>query len=179
MKQIEALGTLAALDRVGVYVLTKNDLAKAFPNEKEKAFEKSLQRMVANGILERVSKGVYLNPSARSKSGYVIEDIAAVLRRGYFSYVTRESMLSEYGVISQVPVSRITLMTTGASGIYKTPYGIVEFTHTKRSPGELVARTLMAKGRPLRIATRQAAVADLVRAGRNTEMIDMKELADA
>ncbi|WGG50675.1 type IV toxin-antitoxin system AbiEi family antitoxin [Rugamonas sp. DEMB1] len=179
MNKVEAINKLAMLDRVGAYVLTKGDLAKAFPDEKEKAFEKSLQRLVADGILQRVAKGIYVNAMARSKKGNVIEDIAAVLRRGHFSYVSRESMLSEYGVISQVPTSRITLMTTGANGFYETPYGTIEFTHTKRRPAELIQRTVNVQGRPLRIATKQAAVADLMRAGRNTNMIDMTELADA
>jgi predicted transcriptional regulator of viral defense system len=128
--------------------------------------------------LQRVAKGVYVNPMARSKKGQVVEDIAAVLRRGHFSYVSRESMLSEYGVISQVPMSRITLMTTGANGLYETPYGTIEFTHTKRHPAELIQRTRNVKGRPLRIATKQAAVADLRRAGRNVNMIDTTELHD-
>ncbi len=179
MNKIEAINKLAALDRVGVYVLSKGDLAKGFPNEKEKAFEKSLQRLVSDGILQRVAKGVYLNTMAKSKKGQIIEDIAAVLRRGHFSYVSRESMLSEYGVISQIPMSRITLMTTGANGIYHTPYGTVEFTHTKRRLAELIERTLTVKGRPLRVATKQAALADLMRSGRNTSMIDVKELGDA
>jgi predicted transcriptional regulator of viral defense system len=179
MNKIEAINKLATLDRVGAYVLTKGDLAKAFPDEKEKAFEKSLQRLVADGILQRVAKGIYVNAMARSKKGNVIEDIAAVLRRGHFSYVSRESMLSEYGVISQVPTSRITIMTTGANGLYETPYGTIEFTHTKRRPAELIQRTVTVQGRPLRIATKQAAVADLMRAGRNTNMIDMADLADA
>ena len=179
MNKIDAANKLAALDRVGVYVLSKGDLAKAFPQEKEKALEKSLQRLVGDGILQRVAKGVYVNTMAKSKKGQVIEDIASVLRRGHFSYVTRESMLSEYGVISQVPMSRITLMTTGANGIYETPYGVIEFTHTKRRPAELIARTMSVKGRPLRIATKQAALADLVRAGRNTDMIDKEALSDA
>jgi predicted transcriptional regulator of viral defense system len=179
MNKIDAANKLAALDRVGVYVLSKGDLAKAFPQEKEKALEKSLQRLVGDGILQRVAKGVYVNTMAKSKKGQVIEDIASVLRRGHFSYVTRESMLSEYGVISQVPMSRITLMTTGANGIYETPYGVIEFTHTKRRPAELIARTMSVEGRPLRIATKQAALADLVRAGRNTDMIDKEALSDA
>lgn len=179
MNKVEAFNTLAKLDRVGIYVFTKSDLAKAFPEEKSKAFEKSLQRLVGDGLLERVAKGVYVNPMARSKKGQVIEDIAAVLRRGHFSYVSRESMLSEYGVISQVPLSRITIMTTGATGLYETPYGTIEFTHTKRRPAELVQRTMSVPGRPLRIATKQAAIADLVRAGRNVNMIDSEELADA
>lgn len=176
MKKTAAIQKLAELDRVGVYVLTKGDLAKAFPLEGGKAFEKSLQRLVTDGILQRVAKGVYINPLARSKKGRVVEDIAAVLRRGHYSYLSLESMLSEYGLISQVPVSRLTLMTSGAGGLHKTPYGTIEFTHTKRRVAELILRTRSVPGRPLRIATREAAVTDLLRVGRNTNMLDHSQL---
>lgn len=175
MRMMDAISTLAAIDRHGIYVLTKGDLVKAFPNEKEKALEKSLQRLVADGVLQRVVKGTYVNMLARSKGANVVEDIAAVLRRGHYSYLSLESMLSEYGIISQVPVSRITLMTTGAGGVYHTPYGIIEFTHTKRRIADLILRTVSVKGRPLRLATKQAAISDLVRSGRNVNMMDMEE----
>lgn len=177
MNKIDAIKKLQELDRLGVYVFTKADIGKAFPEEQEKALEKSLQRLVKDGILERVAQGVYVNPQARSKSGYVAEDIATVLRRGHFTYVSRESILSEYGVISQVPVRRLTLMTTGRKGTYDTPYGTIEFAHTKRRPSEILNRTLSAKNRPLRVATKLAAVADLRRAGRNVDMMDESEIA--
>jgi predicted transcriptional regulator of viral defense system len=172
---MEAISKLAALDRHGVYVLTKGDLSKAFPGEKEKALEKSLQRLVSDGVLQRVARGIYVNMLARSKRSNIVEDIAAVLRRGHYSYLSMESMLSEYGVISQVPLSRITLMTTGARGVYHTPYGTIEFTHTKRRTADLIRRTVSAKGRPLRMATKPAAISDLVRSGRNVTMMDPQE----
>ena len=146
MKKMEAIHKLATLDAAGVYVLSKGDLVKAFPREQEKALEKSLQRLVGDGVLQRVTKGTYVNMLARSKRANVVEDIAAVLRRGHNSYLSLESMLSEYGVISQVPISRITLMTTGANGVYHTPYGTIEFTHTKRRIADLIRRTVSAKG---------------------------------
>jgi predicted transcriptional regulator of viral defense system len=177
MDKMQAINMLAQLDRRGIYVLTKGDLAKAFPDEQAKTLEKSLQRLVTDGILQRVSRGIYVNPAAKSKTGNVIEDIAAVLRRGHFTYLTLESMLSEYGVISQVPVHRITLMTTGANGIYDTQYGTIEFTHTKRRPAEIIKRTIVAQGRPLRLATKEAAVKDLLRSGRNVNMMDLKEIS--
>lgn len=171
MTKSEAIGKLKELDRRATYVLTKGDLEKLFPDEAEKTLEKSLQRLVADGILERVSKGVYVNMMAASRGSNLVEDIAVVLRRGYFSYVSMESILSEYGVISQIPVRRLTVMTTGAKGVYDTPYGTIEFTHTKRRPVEILRRTLVMKNRPLRIASRQAAVQDLRRVGRSTSML--------
>ena len=87
-------------------------------------------------------------------------------------------MLSEYGVISQDPHDP----HPDDDGRERSPRmldGTIEFTHTKRRPAELIQRTVTAQGRPLRIATRQAAIADLVRAGRNITMMDRGELADA
>ena len=178
MKRMELIRGLQALDRVGVYVLSKRDIEKMFPEEEEKSMEKSLQRMVSDGLLVRVCKGLYLNPAASSKTSRVVEDIALALRPGSYSYVSLESMLSEYGVISQIPVERITVMTTGAKGTYKTPYGTIEFTHTKRSPATVLARSLQEEGRPLRVAKKRAAVGDLLRVGRNTNMINEDELKD-
>jgi hypothetical protein len=37
---------------------------------------------------------------------------------------------------------------------------------------------MQANGRPLRIATKQAAIRDLLRVGRNVNMIDRSELED-
>jgi predicted transcriptional regulator of viral defense system len=174
MKVIDLIHRLAELDRKGVYILTKGDIEKLFPNEEQKTLEKSLQRMVSQGLLTRASKGVYLNPAAKSQSGRVIEDIAKALRPGCFSYVSLESILSEYGLISQIPVSRITIMTTGAAGTYETPYGPIEFTHTKRSAANIMASTLYSDERPLRIATKEAAIRDLMRVGRNVNMLDLQ-----
>jgi len=176
MQKHQALKVLQELDTRGIYVLTTGDLAKAFPEEKDKALEKSLQRLVGDGILERVTRGVYLYSYAKSKGSNVIEDIAAVIRRGSYSYVSLESRLSECGLISQIPVSRITVMTSGARGTYSTPYGCIEFTHTKRRPAEIIRRTIVQPGRVLRQATQEAALQDLLRVGRNLNMIDQQVL---
>lgn len=175
MTKIELIRKLAELDRRGVHVLARRDIEKLFPDEGEKAMEKSLQRMVSDGLLQRVAKGLYANPAASSRNRWIAEEIAKALRPGCLSYVSLESILSEYGVISQIPIDRMTVMTTGRSGIHQTPFGTIEFTHTKRSRSEILARTLAPKGRPLRIATRSAATRDLLRVGRNTNMIIEEE----
>lgn len=178
MKKIDLIRKLSELDRHGIYVLARRDIEKLFPDEEEKAMEKSLQRMVADGLLQRVAKGLYLNPAATSKNRWVAEEIAKALRPGHLSYVSLESILSEYGVISQIPINRMTVMTTGKSGIVETPYGTIEFTHTKRSMAKVMKRSMLPKGRPLRIATKQAAIQDLLRVGRNTNMLARSELED-
>lgn len=175
MKLPEAIRKFQELDQAGVYVFSRDDIQKMFPGEKEKALEKSLERLRGAGILEYPCKGVYINALAKSKKARVIEDIAAVLRRGSHSYVSLESILSEYGDISQIPVSMLTLMTTGPRGVYKTKYGTVEFTHTKRSLSEIAQRTVFDKERRLRIATREAARQDLRRVGRNLSLLAQPE----
>ena len=175
MTKIELIHRLAELDRLGIHVLARRDIEKLFPDEGEKAMEKSLQRMVSDGLLQRVAKGLYVNPAASSKNRWIAEEIAKALRPGCLSYVSLESMLSEYGAISQIPIDRITVMTTGRSGLHRTPFGTIEFTHTKRPRSDILGSTLAPKGRPLRIATRSAAVRDLLRVGRNSNMIVEEE----
>lgn len=179
MKHMELINSLTALERLGVYVLTKKDVEKLFPQEGEKSMEKSLQRMVKDGLLIRAARGIYVNALAVArKPSWILEDVAKAIRPGNLSYVSLESILSEYGVISQIPLSRITLMTTGAKGIHETPFGTIEFTHTKRTIPDILERTIFIKDRPLRIAKKHAAVTDLLRVGRNTDMIDYEELEE-
>jgi len=177
---MELITSLMNLERRGVFVLTKKDIGKLFPLENEKSMEKSLQRMVKDGLLIKAARGIYINALVASRhKSWMLENIAKALRPGKLSYVSLESILSEHGVISQIPLSRLTVMTTGAGGIHDTPYGTIEFTHTKRSIPEILDRTIFIKDRPLRIAKKQAAVTDLLRVGRNTDMIDYEELNEA
>ena len=177
MKKMDLIRRLSELERHGVFVLAKRDIEKLFPDENEKSMEKSLQRMVRDGILVRVAKGMYVDAGVAARNrGWLIEEIAKALRPGKLCYVSLESMLAEFGVISQILVSHITIMTTGASGLHETPYGTIEFTHTKRSMATILDRTLHVKGRPLRIAKKHAAYRDLVRVGRNVNLVDLEEL---
>lgn len=176
MNRIEFIQVLRTMDRWGIYVFTRGDFSKLFPEESEKTLEKSLARMVASGLIVRASKGIYVNPDARSATSRVVEDIALALRRGHYSYVSLESALSEHGLISQVPM-RLTVLTTGASGTYDTTYGTIEFTHSSRGRAQFLQRSIKDPRRPLPIALKRAAVQDLVRVGRNTNLLDEDELA--
>ena len=179
MKRLDLLNRLSALEQKGLVVYSRRDLEKIFPEEDEKALEKSLQRMCQDNLLVRAARGIYVfGPAVPRHRGWLIERIAQALRPGDFNYVSLESILSEYGVISQIPVDRLTVMTTGAKGLHKTPFGVIEFTHTKRTIPDLLERTLVVKGRPLRIARKQAAIQDLHRVGRNIDLIDRDEVDD-
>jgi hypothetical protein len=92
--------------------------------------------------------------------------------------VSLESAMSEYGAISQIPIDRVTVMTTGRKGIYETPYGVIEFTHTRRPVADILEHIHRVEGRPLRVASKAAAWRDLKRVGRNTALVDLESVAD-
>ena len=178
MKTVEAVKTLWDWDRRGRSVFLVADLRKMFPERSPKTFSEGLRRLVKQGFLKHAARGVYVNPLSRLSKRYLIEKIAVCLRRGEYSYVSLESALSEYGAISQIPMSRITVMTTGRSATIRTPYGVIEFTHTKRSPADILRSTLIMKERPLRIARVETALRDLRRVGRNLDMVNLDDYED-
>lgn len=171
MNRNRALAVFSEMDRKGRYVFNLYDIAKMFPEDDFKTLHEGLRRLVKSGLLTRACRGVYVYNYAKSFDSYVIEQIAKSLRRGEYSYVSLESILSEYGLISQIPIDRLTVMTTGRSGVYTTPYGVIEFTHTSRAADDIRNSIQTVPGRPLRIATRDAAVRDLKRVGRNLSLL--------
>lgn len=178
MNRLQAFQALQVWDKKGKYVFTKHELRKIFFGDHFKTLSEGLRRLVKDGVLSRACRGIYFNPNARSFDGYAIEHIAKALRPGEYNYTSLESILSEYGVISQILIDRLTLMTTGRKGICKTSFGIIEFTHTKRSIEDILKNTIVSKNRPLRFATKATAWRDLKRVGRNTGMVNLQELGN-
>ena len=171
MKLTSALKVLHQFDSKGRYVYLRRDLRKLFDDKTERGFTDSLQRLVRAGLLERAARSVYVFSYSRHKhSSSTFERVAIDLRRGSYNYVTAESALHEYALISQIP-QRLKIMTTGRSGLIKTNFGVIEFTHTNRTPLSIYEST-MNVGRPLRLATEEAALRDLKRIGRNSHLIE-------
>ena len=178
MNQATAIQRLNHMDKQSRYVFNRRDLEKLFPEDNANTFHAGLNRLVAQNILQRAVRGVYVfTLSHKQKSSQTLELIAKTLRRGKYNYVSLESALSEYGAISQIPVDRLTVMTTGRKGEYKTPFGTLEFVHTKRSVNEILKETSDV-GRPLRMASLSAAHRDLKRVGRNTHLVDMEVIRE-
>jgi len=171
VKQIEAVRALAEYDSKGRHVFTNSDLAKIFSGDSERSLRAGIHRLVASGVLLRVCNGTYVNGLAKSLDTHILECIAKAIRRGEYNYVSLESALSEYGVISQVPIDRLTVMTTGRTETFQTPFGVIEFTHTKRSVADILASSKKIN-RPLRLADKDAAYRDLKRVGRNMHLVD-------
>lgn len=174
MNKLQAIQQLRKFDQQGMFVFTKHDMCKVFPDDNKKTLEEGLNRLVKAGLLIRACRGIYVNDFAQSKDAYVIEHIAKALRRGAYNYVSLESALSEYGLMSQMPIDRLTVMTTGREGVYRTPYGTIEFTHTKKPIANIIHGFQKIKGRPLRMATKAMAVTDLKRVGRNVSLLSQE-----
>ncbi len=175
MDQKTAFSILHTWDRQGKYIYSFADFMMIFGKQSRKTLQESLNRFVKAGFLERLCRGLYLFSFTAHKNRYLIEKIAIALRPGHYNYLSLESALSEYGVISQIPIDRITVMTTGRKGECETPYGVVEFTHTRRTIFDILENTLSID-RPLRFAKKQTAWRDLKRVGRNLHLVDLLEL---
>jgi len=170
MKQNEALKILCHWDRKGRYVFLKRDFAILF-NEHGKKLDKTLERLAKSGILERVAHGVYLYSASAHIGAYTLDEIALALRRGEYVFESLESALSQWGRISQIPIDRITYMTTGRSGEFVTPFGVAEFSHTEANWIEINGNTVRRPNRRIPIATEEYALKNLRRVGRNYDLV--------
>ncbi len=172
MKLITLQRHLQDFSHQGINAYSTRMLASYFPTESSSAFRKTLVTAVSEGVLQRVARGAYVYPPSFSQEIYKLEKIAVILRIGFYSYTSLESALSHYGVISQMPLNHLTIMTTGRKQTYKTPYGIIEFTHTMRKYIDIINNTVRLDKSPLRFATPQIALSDLRRVGRNLNLVN-------
>lgn len=176
MRQVQAIHLLHDHCRAAPPVFSKRDLETLLPHAKRQSFDATLRRLVDSDVLVRAAPGVYVNALSPIGQGSLLEPIASVLRRGHYSYVSLESALSAYGVISEVPM-RLTVMTTGRSGEFNTPYGTIEFTRTARPIKAILDETLYCED-TLRFAKKWTAYEDLRHVGRNLDLVDHEALHD-
>lgn len=173
MKASELIAVLDEQDTQNkLWLFSTSMLRVLFPKESENSLKASLRRHVENGILRPVRKGLYANERARSAPARRLEAIVAYLKPNDFNYLSQESRLSDLGVISQMPLNHLTVMTTGTSQTFKTAYGTVEFTHTKQPMPFLMAHTSPDPDGLLRVADEILALRDLRHAKRNLGMVE-------
>ena len=155
------------------YLYSTGDFRALFPKMSDSAYKSLLRRAEKNGVLERVCRGIYLDPAADFQAGLVLYHAASRLRAGCFNYLSLETVLSEAGVVSQLPMAWITLMSSGRSNIVDCGrYGHIEFIHTKKKPESLVDELRYDDRCRLWRASVSLAVRDLKRVRRNTDLID-------
>lgn len=158
-------------------LFTTQDLALLTQSIPDANFTKFLHKAVKAKVLDKVCKNVFINPLSPPEGKGVLVKIANILHWGQFVYISLESQLSYLGVISQVTMNRITLMTTGRSGLIKTKYGTIEFTHTSRKIAAIKDEVYFDSDVGAFRASKEKATKDLKRVGRNVAMIE--EVEDA
>lgn len=125
--------TLSHLVDQDHYLFTLLDLQSILPHYDRQQLKMIAHRIVKSGFLKRVCRGLYLYPHANYPRGLVLYHAAARLRASEFNYLSLESTLSDAGVISQIPMNWITLMSSGRSHIVDCgDFGKIEFIHTQR-----------------------------------------------
>ena len=121
-------------------VFSLQDLRGLLPDHGSGAGKSVVTRLEKRGDLIRVCRGIYMLPESSLRGSDLLGHVGARLRADRFNYLSLETVLSETGVISQVPLSRITLMSSGRSNVISCgKHGDVEFVHTKKNVSELAS----------------------------------------
>ncbi len=156
------------------YLFSSESLRNIFLDLSDGAFKAFLSRAAKSGVLLRICKGIYAAKRAMKFDGRLLFYVARMLRENNFNYLSLESVLSEHGVISQIPVARIFVMTSGRSGIISCgKYGSIEFIHTKKTPSDLKDRLIYDPDCGLWRATVPLALQDMNQTRRSTrDLID-------
>lgn len=136
----QLMDTLAGLANAQVCLFTPADLRAILPEHSEAAFKTLLTRASRERYLTRLCRGVYLYEKANQQAGEVLYHAVTKLRPLALNYLSLESVLSEAGVISQIPINRIMVMSSGRSGVVNCGrFGSIEFIKTRQTPNELIA----------------------------------------
>jgi hypothetical protein len=155
------------------YLFSLADLKGAMPEQSQGGFKALVCRGVKDGLLKRICRGLYLYPSVDYFGGLVLFHAAARLRADAFNYISLETALSDAGVISQIPMNWITLMSSGRSHIVNCgEFGCIEFVHTKKRPENLTDHLIYDSRCRLWRASVALAIKDMRATKRSTDLID-------
>jgi hypothetical protein len=84
-----------------------------------------------------------------------------------------ETVLSDAGVISQVPINWISIMTSGRSHVVDCgDYGHIEFVHTSQRPDDVSAELTYDPDRHLWRASVRQALRDMKATRRPLDLVD-------
>jgi predicted transcriptional regulator of viral defense system len=155
------------------YLFSLDDLRSALPEIRPGAFKALLSRAEKAKLLKRVCRGIYLYPRVAYPAGRVLFHAAAKLRADAFNYLSLETVLSDAGVISQIPLSWITLMSSGRSHIVDCgDFGHIECIHTKRRPADVADQLSYDQECHLWRASVALALQDMKLTRRSMDLVD-------
>lgn len=166
----ESLYALATPER---YLFTPTDMRALVPELSDTAYRALLSRASRDDKLIRLCRGLYLFNPAKANPGLVLYHAAARLRANAFNYISLETALSDVGIISQVPINWITVMSSGRSQtLVCASFGTIEFIHTQRKAAALSEHLDYDHRCRLWRAKPALALRDMKVAKRNLDLID-------
>ena len=166
------------------------DLRALLPALSDNAFKTLLSRAAQGGHagvhsgvrLQRVCRGVYaaaLGMQTPNSSGLLLFHVAALLRAHAFNYISLETALSAQGLISQVPMNWISIMSSGRSSVVPCgQWGTIEFVHTKRRPDAVASQLHYDSACRLWRANPALALRDMRVTRRSMDLVDAQALGN-
>ncbi len=171
-KTEKLLAVFSSAVKAGGGIHTAPELAYMMGERHTPIFTKFLADCVKKGIVRRVANGIFESTLTPPDPSTAIYKIIKKLRRSVLNYISLESQLSYTGDISQVVIDRVTVVTKGRSGTFSTPYGVIEFTHTKKSINQLAANLYIDNDINMYRANTAQAITDLKDCNRNVHMLE-------
>jgi hypothetical protein len=165
-------------------VFAAQDLRALLPDLSDAAFKtllsRAAERQQVGERLQRVCRGVYVYGSAAERSGLLLFHVAAVLRANAFNYISLETALSAQGLISQVPMNWVSIMSSGRSSIVRCgAWGTLEFVNTSRQPSDLADQLHYDAACRLWRASPALALRDMRATRRSMDLVDASVLKES
>lgn len=171
-KTEKLLSEFAKAVKVGGGIHTTAELAFMMGEKQAPAFTKFLADCVKKGVVRRLASGIFESTLTPPDPTTAIYKIIKKLRGGVLNYISLESQLSHTGNISQILMDRVTVITKGRSGTFTTPYGVIEFTHTKKPVHKIAPNLYFDSEIKMYRANTAQAIADLKDCNRNLQMLE-------
>ena len=154
-------------------LFTPRELKVLLPDLSEAAFKTLLSRAVKSGYFVKLCRGLLLYKKSFVNDGLLLFHAAAKLRADGFNYISLETVLSDAGVISQIPINRIFIMSSGRSNVITCEnFGTIEFVHTRQQAQDLVGQLFYDERCKLWRAKVAQALRDMRITRRSTDLID-------
>jgi len=155
------------------YLFSLRNLRALYPDLSDSAFKTLLSRAVDTEHLIRICRGLYAFKKAIPQNGLLLFHAAALLRANEFNYISLETVLSDLGIISQVPINWISIMSSGRSNIVScNEFGTIEFIHTRQIPIEVMDKLSYDPNCRLWRANASLALRDIKMTQRNCDLIN-------
>lgn len=174
MTQMQCLKMLDFLEKNDKWLFDIPFVCGYLATNNTQAVKIYLSRFCKIGLIDRIARGLYANPRTTKQDLYRLEKIATYLRDKISFYLSLEYLLSEQGLISQIP-NRLTFITSGRSQTFFTKYGILEFVHTSRDKHKLLDNCYFDEERGLWIANTEQAINDIYRHRRFVDLYEEQQ----